>query len=119
MLRFFRSSGSVVDPRAFPSSASTSTSPDPRAVRYFALAARYNAAATAMGFLSLEAALGAGQLREVLRRAGLAEEAEGAEHTEVALPGEPESPLPPAGDHVDQLTGRERRSFCKPTVDHP
>jgi hypothetical protein len=82
MLRFFRSSGSVVDPRAIPTSASTHNAPDPRAVKYFALAARYNAAATEMGFQSLEAALSAGQLREVLRRAEL------AEHREL------ESPLP-------------------------
>jgi hypothetical protein len=43
--------------------------PDSRAERYFAKAAAYNAAASQMGFLSLEAAVRAGRMREVVRRA--------------------------------------------------
>jgi hypothetical protein len=43
--------------------------PDSRAERYFARAAAYNAAASEMGFLSLEAAVRAGRMGEVVRRA--------------------------------------------------
>jgi len=43
--------------------------PDSRAERYFAKAAAYNAAASELGFLSLEAAVRAGRMGEVVRRA--------------------------------------------------
>ena len=43
--------------------------PDSRAERYFAKAAAYNAAASEMGFLSLESAVRAGRMGEVVRRA--------------------------------------------------
>jgi hypothetical protein len=42
---------------------------DPRAERYFSIAARYNAAATALGYESLEHALNDGRLSEILRKA--------------------------------------------------
>jgi hypothetical protein len=42
---------------------------DPRAERYFATAARYNAAASALGYESLEQALSDGRMSEILRRA--------------------------------------------------
>jgi hypothetical protein len=48
---------------------SPSAVPDSRAERYFAKAAAYNAAASEMGFLSLEAAVRAGRMGEVVRRA--------------------------------------------------
>ena len=41
---------------------------DPRAERYFATAARYNAAATDLGYLSLEHAVRAGRMADILRR---------------------------------------------------
>ncbi len=47
----------------------TAPSPDPRAVRYFSIAARYNAAASELGYLSLEHAVRAGRMTDVLRRA--------------------------------------------------
>ena len=42
---------------------------DSRAERYFARAARYNAIATELGYLSLEVAVRAGRMSEILRRA--------------------------------------------------
>jgi hypothetical protein len=42
---------------------------DPRAERYFAIAARYNAAAADLGYQSLEHAVRAGKMPDVLRRA--------------------------------------------------
>ena len=44
---------------------------DPRAARYFEQAARYNAAATELGYLSLEHAVRAGKMPEILHRASL------------------------------------------------
>jgi hypothetical protein len=52
-------------------------SPDPRAVRYFSIAARYNAAAAALGYLSLEHAVKAGRMPDVLRIASSDEHAAG------------------------------------------
>jgi hypothetical protein len=46
-----------------------SAAPDSRAERYFAKAAAYNAAASELGFLSLEEAVRAGRMGEVVRRA--------------------------------------------------
>jgi hypothetical protein len=42
---------------------------DPRAERYFSTAARYNAAARALGYESLGHALNDGRLSEILRKA--------------------------------------------------
>ena len=42
---------------------------DPRAERYFATADRYNRAATDLGYLSLEHAIRAGRMPEILSRA--------------------------------------------------
>jgi len=52
-------------------------SPDPRAVRYFSIAARYNAAAAALGYLSLGHAVKAGRMPDVLRMASSDEHAAG------------------------------------------
>ena len=53
-------------------------SPDPRAVRYFSIAARYNSAAAELGYLSLEHAVRAGARRmpDVLRMASSDEHAD-------------------------------------------
>jgi len=52
-------------------------SPDPRAVRYFSIAARYNAAAAALGYLSLGHAVKAGRMPDILRIASSDEHAAG------------------------------------------
>ncbi len=52
---------------------------DPRAARYFEQAARYNAAATELGYLSLEHAVRAGKMPEILRRASLSTTTSSAE----------------------------------------
>ena len=52
-----------------PSSDSTPVL-DPRAARYFAMAARYNTAAEELGYLSLEHAVRAGRMPDILQRVG-------------------------------------------------
>jgi len=69
MKRFFRSNRVVssnlcVSLRVIPPESER----DPRAVRYFSLAASYNAVAAEMGYASLEHAVKAGQMPELLRR---------------------------------------------------
>ena len=55
--------------------ADVAPSSDPRAVRYFSIAARYNAAAADLGYLSLEHAVRAGRMPDVLRMASSDEHA--------------------------------------------
>ena len=52
---------------------------DPRAARYFEQAARYNAAARDLGYLSLEHAVRAGKMPEILHRARLSATSPSAE----------------------------------------
>jgi hypothetical protein len=71
MKLFLRAASSVSGPpripeKSIPEAVST---PDPRAARYFSMAARYNAAAVELGYLSLEHAVKAGRMPDVLRRA--------------------------------------------------
>ena len=42
---------------------------DPRAVRYFSTAARYNAVAAELGYPSFEFAVKAGRMNDIIRRA--------------------------------------------------
>jgi hypothetical protein len=71
MKLFLWSAGTVSGPRRTPEKVipQAAPSPDPRAVRYFSIAARYNAAAAELGYLSLGDAIKAGRMPEVLRRA--------------------------------------------------
>jgi hypothetical protein len=71
MKLFLWSAGTVSGPPRIPEKTvpEVAASPDPRAVRYFSIAARYNAAAAELGYLSLEHAVKAGRMPEVLRRA--------------------------------------------------
>jgi hypothetical protein len=71
MKLYLWSAGAVSGPPRIPNKSvpDGAPSPDPRAVRYFSIAARYNAAAAELGYLSLEQAVKAGRMPEVLRRA--------------------------------------------------
>ncbi len=71
MKRLFRSNRVVASNLCLAPRSPSETARDPRAVRYFSVAASYNAAAADMGFPSLEHAVKAGQMREVVRRARL------------------------------------------------
>ena len=71
MKLFLWSAGAVSGPPRIPKNtiADFAPSPDPRALRYFSIAARYNAAAAELGYLSLEHAVKAGRMPDVLRMA--------------------------------------------------
>ena len=71
MKLLLRATGVRLDQRSSPTPSSDSASLlDPRAARYFAMAARYNAAAEELGYLSLEHAVRAGRMTDILRCAG-------------------------------------------------
>ena len=71
MKLFLRATGvrPISRPTRSPSSVSAPLL-DPRAARYFAMAARYNGAAEELGYLSLEHAVRAGRMPDILRRVG-------------------------------------------------
>ena len=77
MKLFLWSAGAVSGPPRIPNKpvADVAPSPDPRAVRYFSIAARYNAAAADLGYLSLEHAVRAGRMPDVLQMASSDEHA--------------------------------------------
>lgn len=79
MKLFLWSAGAISGPPRIPKTtvADVAPSPDPRAVRYFSIAARYNAAAAKLGYLSLEHAVKAGRMPDVLRIASSDEHAAG------------------------------------------
>ena len=79
MKLFLWSADAVSGPPRIPNKTvpDVAPSPDPRAVRYFSLAARYNAAAAELGYLSLEHAVRAGRMPDVLRMASSDEHAAG------------------------------------------
>ena len=79
MKLFLWSAGPVSGPPRIPNQTDpdAAPSPDPRALRYFSIAARYNAAAAKLGFLSLEHAVRAGRMPDVLRMASYDDQATG------------------------------------------